>query len=115
MKTIFFALALSLSMNTIADEKFSCDDLDDMSAVLTEISSALAKTEAIQEGDDVDTGLREVIDGLKLVALVEQESDLNDYVTSMEEGWEKMDGDLLSKGLTGVKGSLNRLIQRDCD
>lgn len=114
MKKIILALALVLSMNVAAEEKFSCDDLIDMSATMGEISAALQQAGTIQEGDEVDTGLRQIIDGLKLVAQVEGESDLTDYVTRMEQGWQNMDGVALSEGLTGVKSSLDRLIQRDC-
>ncbi len=115
MKKIIFALALGLSMNVSANEKFTCDDLGGMSATMSELMTALQQAGSIQEGDEVDTGLRELIDGLKLVAEVEQESDLNDYVARTEEGWNNMDGTTLSEGLVGVKNSLDRLIQRDCN
>lgn len=116
MKKIIFALALAaLSMNVSAEEKFTCDDLDGLSATITEVSTALQQVGSIQEGDEVDSALRELIDGLKLVAQVENESDLNDFVAQTEAGWTNMDGTQLAGGLSGTQGSLDRLIARDCN
>ena len=59
--------------------------------------------------------MRRSLDKHQPHSLLENESDLNDYVAQTEAGWENMDGTKLSGGLSGVQGSIDRLIARDCN
>ena len=111
-----FALVFGISMGAIAaGEKATCQDLDDMAAVLDELAGIMDKGAGeIREGDETDTALKELVEGLLVVAESENESDLHDYVDQLAGAWEKMDGPKFTEALDGVAGSLDRLIKRDC-
>ena len=111
-----FALCFSISMGALAaGEKASCQDLDDMAEALDELAGVIDKGAGeISEGDETDKALKELVEGLFVVADSEGESDLHDYVDQLAGAWEKMDGPKFTQALDGVAGSLDRLIKRDC-
>lgn len=112
---LLFLLILMLFSVTALAEKPTCEDLDEMASVLDQVAEAFEQTGEIREGGEIDNALGELVEHLFVLAEVENESDLSDYVESMANGWDNMDADRFANSLDGVIGSLDRLYRRDCE
>ena len=112
-KLLTFCLLLTAYTNVNAQE-LSCDDLAGLSDMTVEVRDALVELGTINEGDEVDTALGDLIDGLLDVAEYEGNATLEDQVNSMADGWENMDGNQLMQGLNGAINSLDTLLSNDC-
>ena len=113
LKLLAFCLLFSAFGSTNAQE-LSCDDLIDLGDTAVGVRDALIEVGTINEGDEVDSALGDLIDGLLGIAEYEGNASLEDQVNTMADGWENMDGNLLMQGLNGAINSVETLISNDC-
>jgi hypothetical protein len=113
---IAFALLLSVGMlgNATANEKFSCDQLDQMAEGLNNLAEIMADVGSIEAGSEADKILDKLIDDLFTVANLEQESGLNGPVQQLDTAWQNQDWESFKDALDGTIGALDGLLERDC-
>jgi hypothetical protein len=108
-------LFLGFSVNSFAQEKLSCADLEASANDLDDIADGFhAAADSINENDAVDQALRNIIDSLHMIAGSEQESDLSLNVGRLEVSWQNMDSENFALALDATINSFDRLLQRDC-
>ena len=112
--TLVIAFILGLSSPVYSNELPSCEDLAEMANALEDMEGALKEVGTINEGDEVDKALEEVIEGLKVVALVESNSHLSESVLMLSQAWEKMDGTALMSALNQTIGDFDVIIGKEC-
>ena len=108
--TVFLCLAAPIKANELP----SCNDLADMANTLEEMEGALKTIEKITEGDEVDKALGEVVEGLKTIALVENDAHLSESVLQLSSAWEKMDGNQLMAALKNTIDDFDVIIGKEC-
>jgi len=114
-KGITLALFLLLSCSAYADNRPSCQDLDEIAGILDQVAEAFEQTGEIREGGEIDNALGDLVDGLLAIAKIENDRRLSRNVNAMADGWEGMDGDQFASSLDGVIGNLDSLYRRDCE
>jgi len=114
ISAVVIAFFLGLSSPVYSNELPSCDDLAEMANALEDMEGALKEVGTINEGDEVDKALEEVIDGLKVVALVEDDSHLSESVLMLSQAWEKMDGAALMSSLSQTIDDFDVIIGKEC-
>ena len=109
-----FVLALSAPMAAVADEKVSCDDLVEIANSLDEVADAMEKGIEIKEDSQEDKGLREITDGLTMIAQSENNDNLLNAVKKMDQAWEAMDRTNFIASLDRVTELFDAIRKVDC-
>ncbi len=115
VRSVFLVGLIGASSSPLYAQGLSCDDLVEIGDTAVEVRDALYEIGTISEGDTVDSALDELIDGLWMIAEVEENAVLEEYIEIMDEGWEEMDGETLMSGLQGAIDSIDTIYSNDCE
>ena len=118
MKTyvaLIVTFVLGISIQAFA-EKPSCDELREIGADIAYVSSYLSNgtIDKITEGSEEDKTLRDLVDGLKMLSSLEDDSELSANVKALDKAWHDMDSNAFVKSLNKTKVSYDRLYKKDC-
>ncbi len=118
---LFVSLFFSSLLFTapLAAEELSCEDLGEVMKGMEMIATALEGASDISDEDSDELG--EVITALKIIALVEESSNLTRAVREMDRIWHddtvSWEDDLpnFRMAMDSVIMNVERIIDRDCD
>ena len=115
ISVIVVALMLGISTQAFA-EKPSCDELKEIGADIAYVSSYLSNgtIDKIKEGSQEDKALRDLVDELKMLSSVEDDSELVTNVKALDKAWHDMDSDAFVRSLNKTKSSYDRIYKKDC-
>ena len=116
MKLILtFILALGFSYTQSSYARLTCDELDELSGILDDLSYDFDNLHERRIDNEVDNALGELTDALKDVAHVENDKRLSAWITALEIAWEDMEKDDFVESLDDITERLDELYDRDCE
>lgn len=93
----------------------SCDEVNEMGEALTGLAIALESGMEIGEDSPEDQGLRDIVDGLGMIADAEEDAELREAADGMDEAWTDMDGEAFNESLTYAVGKLAVIATEECE
>ena len=91
-----------------------CEDLADIANSLEDTIAALEEIGTVNEGDEIDYALKELIEGLVIIAEVECNRQLSQSVAQLSTAWEDMDGAMLVRSLNNVIADFDVIYSNEC-
>ena len=98
-----------------ANARLSCTDLAELTVSLEELSEVLVYVEDYGNETELDESLRELINALTDVAIVEQDVKLSRWIEDLKRAWKDMDRPMFDSSLDKVAGRLDEMGLRDCN
>lgn len=108
--TLMFGCSLATAAPVL-----SCDEVNEMGEALTGLAIALESGAEIGEDSPEDQSLRDVIDGLSVIADAEGDAELREAANGMDRAWHDMDGDAFSESLAYAVGKLAVIATEECE
>jgi len=78
------------------------------------LTNALSELGTITEGDEVDNALGDMVEGLSMVARIEDDPYLSRSVKQLSEAWENMEGEKLMSALNKVIEDFDVILGKEC-
>lgn len=108
--TLMFGCSLATAAPVL-----SCDEINEMGEGLTGLGIALESGVEIGEDSPEDESLRDVVDGLGVIADAEDDADLRQAAEDMDQAWSDMDGEAFSNALAYAVGKLAVIATEECE
>jgi len=109
-------LVFLISPPAFAAPVLSCDEVNEMGEALTELGIEMDDNNAeIGEDSPEDTALRDVVDGLGMIAVAENDQDLADAADAMDDAWQSMDRDAFTEALAYAVATLAVISVTECE
>lgn len=118
MRAVKWALCLVVAMVPgllQAEAVLSCDEVDEMGEALTGLGIAIESGVEIGEDSPEDQALRDVVDGLAVIAVAENDEELAEAAVGMDEAWHAMDRDAFNDALALAVAKLAVISGTECE
>lgn len=93
----------------------SCDDLSELSVVISDLADVVYEAGSIADGSEEDVVLGELIDALNELAENEDDQRLSNTITALQDSWQESQWDQFSMALSLVSYEFDRIYYNDCD
>ena len=94
----------------------TCEEIEQMGEDLTALGIAMDDENVpIGEDSSEDQDLRDVVDGLAVIAEAEDDEDLADAAAGMDEAWHAMDRDAFTDALADAVAKLAVVSVSECE
>ena len=116
MRTLLLATLLGLTgASANAAQVLSCEEIDQMGEELAALGIAMDdENMPIGENSSEDKDLREIVDGLVVIAEAEEDDDLSDAAEGMDAAWHAMDRDAFTDALADAVAKLAVISASEC-
>lgn len=114
MKKLLVIISCSLWLSA-ASARLSCTELAELTVSLEELTEVLVYVDDYGVETELDESLRELINALTEVAIVEQDVKLSRWIEDLKRAWKDMDREVFDRSLERVTGRLDEMGLRDCN
>jgi propanediol dehydratase small subunit len=112
--TVMAALAVAaLLVCPLAQAELSCEEVEEVGEALAAVGITMES--GVEIGEVEDGALREIVDGLHMIAAAEQNSELDAAADALESAWQAEDRDGFVDGIAHAMAVMAVVSVTECE